>query len=182
MGKKDVTPLLSHWSFVVLALTHRYILHWTVSSLDQTVASLLFGIKPLSEPMQTCFQLNHKENVSMKYHLEYNIFSQENVFEYAVWNGNHLVSTARKCVLMIVFSVDWKVSIKASETWYTYESPLVSVLLSRYLILNFTGQLILKLKNLETSSLVLVNDVHFTKYGVNSRCHHYETICCKWQK
>ena len=69
------------------------LVHWTVSSLDQTVASLLFGIKPLSEPMQTCFQLNHKENVSMKYHLKYKIFSQENVFEYAVWNGNHLVST-----------------------------------------------------------------------------------------
>ena len=93
MGKKYVTPLLSHWSYVVLALTHWYILHWTVSSLDQTVASLLFGINPLSEPMQTCFQLNHKENVSMKYHLRYNIFSQENVFEYAVWNGNRLVST-----------------------------------------------------------------------------------------
>ena len=43
--------------------------------------------------MRTCFQLNHKENVSMKYHLKYDIFSQENVFEYAVWNGNHLVAT-----------------------------------------------------------------------------------------
>ena len=178
MGKKDVTPLLSHWSFVVLALTHRYILHWTVSSLHQTVASLLFGIKPLSEPMQTCFQLNHKENVSMKYHLKYNIVSQENVFEYAVWNGNHLVSTEMRfndCVQCLLKGVS-KGERNMVYLWVTIGQCIV------VLILNFTGQLIHEIKNLETSSLVLVNDVHFTKYGVNSRCHHYETICCKWQK
>ena len=144
MDKKYVTPLLSHWSYVVLALTHRYILHWTVSSLDQTVASLLFGIKPLSEPMQTCFQLNHKENVSMKYHLKCIIFSQENVFEYAVWNGNHLVSTEMR-FNHYLFSVDWKVSIKASETYMVYLWVTISQCI--VLIFNFTGQLIHKLKN-----------------------------------
>ena len=150
-----------------------------MSSLDQTVASLLFGIKPLSEPMQTCFQLNHKENVSMKYHLKYKIFSQKMYLNMP--SEMATILSQQKCVLMIVFSVDWKVSIKASETYMVYLWVTIGQCIV-VIILNFTGQLIHKLKNLETSSLVLVNDVHFTKYGVNSRCHHYETICCKWQK
>ena len=29
---------------------------------------------------------------------------------------------------------------------------------------------------------MLVNRIHFTKYGINSRYHHCEAICCRWQK
>ena len=69
-----------------------------------------------------------------------NIFIQGNVFEYAVWNGNHIVPTEIRfndCVQ----HVNWKVSIKASETYMVYFwvtlNPCIVVL-----ILNFTGQLI----------------------------------------
>ena len=67
-----------------------------------------------------------------------NIFREENVFEYAVCNGN------QKCVLMIAFNVDWKVPMKASETYMVYFwVPLggQSIVLNS----NFTGQLIHKL-------------------------------------
>ena len=41
----------------------------------------LFGAKPLSEPMMTYCQLDHKEHISIKYHLNSKVFIQENSFE-----------------------------------------------------------------------------------------------------
>ena len=54
------------------------------------------------------------------------------------------ILSQQKCVLMIVLNVDWKVSIKSSETcmvyfWVTLDQCIV------VLILNFTGQLMNKL-------------------------------------
>ena len=100
--------------------------------------------------MQTYFQLNHKEQVPMKYHFPIpsqsrgpNIFIQENVFEYAVWNGNHFVSTEMRfndCIECWLKGVN----IKPRETymvyfWVTLDQCIVA------LILNFTGQLMNKL-------------------------------------
>ena len=55
------------------------------------------------------------------------------------------ILSQQKCVLMIMFSVDWKVSIKASETYMVYLWVTIGYCI--VLILNFTGQLIHKLKN-----------------------------------
>ena len=84
----------------------------------------------------------------MKYHLKSqsrgpNIFIQENVFEYAVWNGNHFVSTEMRfngCIGCWLKGVN----IKSRETcmvyfWVTLDQSIV------VLILNFTGQLMNKL-------------------------------------
>ena len=55
------------------------------------------------------------------------------------------ILSQQKCVLMIMFSVDWTVSIKASETYMVYLWVTIGYYI--VLILNFTGQLIHKLKN-----------------------------------
>ena len=47
------------------------------------------------------------------------IVIQENVFEYAIWNDNHLVSTEMYFNDCIQY-VPWKVSLKASETYMVY--------------------------------------------------------------
>ena len=54
------------------------------------------------------------------------------------------ILSQQKCVLMIMFSVDWKVSIKANETYMVYLWVTIGQCI--VLILNFTGQLIHKLK------------------------------------
>ena len=54
------------------------------------------------------------------------------------------ILSQQKCVLMIVFNVDWKVSIKASKTYMVYFSVTLGQCIF-VLILNFTGQLINKL-------------------------------------
>ena len=61
------------------------------------------------------------------------------------------ILSQQKCVLMNMFNIDWKVSIKASETymvyfWVTLDQCIV------VLILNFTGQLINELYKLGTNS------------------------------
>ena len=48
-----------------------------------------------------------------------NIVIQENVFEYAAWNDNHLVSTEMRFNDCVQY-VHWKVSLKASETYMVY--------------------------------------------------------------
>ena len=74
-----------------------------------------------------------------------NTFIQENVFEYAIWNGNHLFSTEMRFNDCVQY-VHWKVLNKGERnTWYTFESPLISVLLLFVSILNFTGQLMNKI-------------------------------------
>ena len=54
------------------------------------------------------------------------------------------ILSQQKCVLMIILNVDWKVSIKSSETymlyfWVTLDQCIIVS------ILNFTGQLMNKL-------------------------------------
>ena len=48
--------------------------HWTGSSLDQIMACLLPGVKPLLEPMTTYTRLQSQEQISMKFPFTYYIF------------------------------------------------------------------------------------------------------------
>ena len=48
------------------------------------MACRLFGDNSLSEPMMVYCQLDHKEHISMKIYLKFNVIVQENAFEY-VW-------------------------------------------------------------------------------------------------
>ena len=73
----------------------------------------------------------------MKYHLKYNIFSQKIYLNMP--SEMATILSQQKCVLMIMFSVDWKVSIKASETYMVYLWVTIGQCI--VLILNFTGQL-----------------------------------------
>ena len=122
-----------------LALTHRYIHQWTESSLDQTVACLLFGIKPLSEPVQTCF--NYTIGNMFKWNIIIiQIFSFEKMY-LNMPSEMVAILSQQKCVLMNMFNIDWKVSIKASETYMVYFWVTLYLCIV-VLILNFTGQLI----------------------------------------
>ena len=64
---------------------------------QQTRPSLvqIFGAKPLSEPMMTYCQLNHKEHISMKYYLKFRSFHSRNcIWNCRLWNGGHFVSVS----------------------------------------------------------------------------------------
>ena len=64
-----------------------------MSSLVQIMGCRLFGDNPLSKPMIVYYQLDHKEQISIKFYLKFKkVFIQENAFEDIVcWNGGHLV-------------------------------------------------------------------------------------------
>ena len=62
------------------------------------------------------------------------------------------ILSQQKCVLMIMFSVDWNVSIKASETYMVYLWVTIGQCI--VLILNFTGQLIHKLNKANLRDLI----------------------------
>ena len=55
--KKDVTPLLMHWSYVFLALIHRYICNLVITSLGRLAVC---SAEPLPQLMMTDCQIVHK--------------------------------------------------------------------------------------------------------------------------
>ena len=63
-----------------------YMGHWTGSSLDQIMACLLPGVKPLLEPMTTYTRLQPQEQISMKFPFTYYIF------HFPLKNTNGIVS------------------------------------------------------------------------------------------
>ena len=113
-----------------------YMRQWTEPSLDYTVVCCLLSIKPSSEPVLTCCQLNTKEHVSKEFYLKSksrhsrecidnrtlkNIFQlsiiwnqkafiQENIFQCAACKMAAILS--HHCALMILFDVDCKMFIK----------------------------------------------------------------------
>ena len=59
------------WHLCVRDTSNWHSTHMCISpSLDKIMACCLFGIKPLSEPMLTYFQLNHNDGISMKIYLK----------------------------------------------------------------------------------------------------------------
>ena len=54
------------------------------------------GTKPLSEPMVTYWQLDHKEHISMKYYLTFKSFHSKRkcIWNYRLRNGGHFVSAS----------------------------------------------------------------------------------------
>ena len=48
------------------------------------MACHLFGAKPLPEPVVTYCQLDHWEQISVKFNWNFKLFIQENAFEYVI--------------------------------------------------------------------------------------------------
>ena len=64
--------------------SYAYMRRYTMPSLAQIMACRLTGAKPLSEPMLPYCQLDHKEYISVKFHLKLKYVIQENAFETVV--------------------------------------------------------------------------------------------------
>ena len=101
--KTAVTPLLTHWSYCSLALSHQYGIRDLGSSLIQVITCDLFGTKPLPEPMGSYCQLDPSEKKIIETNLNHDtkIFYQENAFENIAWQATgecHLTP-----VMIIIF-------------------------------------------------------------------------------
>ena len=111
--KKDITPLLMHWSYIFLALTHghdigysntvaeaehksqfnslrlndTYMHHQPRPSFVQIMACCLASNKPLSEPVLEYCWFDLWEQIKLQWIPNWNlhIFIQENAFENVVW-------------------------------------------------------------------------------------------------
>ena len=59
------------------------------------MACRLIGAKPLSEPMQPYYQLDPKEQTSVKFESKYKLFIQENAFEGVVREMAAILSRER---------------------------------------------------------------------------------------
>ena len=65
---------------------------WIGLIMVQIMACCLFGTKPLSEPMLGYYQLDHKEQTSVKFWSKYKTFhSRKHIWKYWLWNGEHFV-------------------------------------------------------------------------------------------
>ena len=88
----DTEPCLENYSFNSLKPSDPYLRQWSRPSLVYLMACRLFGTKPLSEPMMTYCQFDHKEHISMKHYLKFRSFhSRKCIWKDCLRNGGHFV-------------------------------------------------------------------------------------------
>ena len=112
-----------------LRLRDANIHQWSRPLLVQIMACCLLGSKPLSEPLLTYSQLNHKEKNQCNINWSSNIFFQENVFETVVWKIAAILSQPQ-CV---------KSSETTIESLCYYFEYFISVIISCLLAVFFLG-------------------------------------------
>ena len=68
-----------------------YMCQWNGPALVQIMACRLFGAKPLPEPMLTYYQLDPKEQISVKFESRYKKIVQKTPWNYRRRNGGHFL-------------------------------------------------------------------------------------------
>ena len=72
-----------------------YMRQWTGTPLVKIMACRLFGAKPLSKPMQGYCQLDHEEQISVKFQSKYKFFIHENAYENIICEMAAILSRGR---------------------------------------------------------------------------------------